>query len=89
MYGGTGIRTRGPGTAAGLRFSSFHRIDATRRLAGYKTSHANRPKLALLSSAGDSSLVFGPEFGMADTSPSVGFSSWACDLWVRPAVVLD
>jgi hypothetical protein len=28
-------------------------------------------------------------FGMADTSPSVGFSSRACDLWVRPAVVLD
>ena len=44
--GGTGIRTRGPGTAAGLRFSSFHRIDAMRRFAGYKTSHANRPEAA-------------------------------------------
>ena len=46
MYGGTGIRTRGPGTAAGLRFSSFHRIGTTRRLEGYKTSHENLPKLA-------------------------------------------
>jgi hypothetical protein len=89
MHGGTGIRTRGPGTAAGLRFSSFHRIDATRRVVGYKTSRENLPKLAFESSAGDSSLVFGPEFGMADTSPSVGFSSRACDLWMRPAVVLD
>ena len=52
MHGGTGIRTRGPGTAAGLRFSSFHRIDTTRRLAGYKTSRENLPKLAFPSSGG-------------------------------------
>jgi len=47
MHGGTGIRTRGPGTAAGLRFSSFHRIGGTRRVAGYKTSRENRPKTSL------------------------------------------
>ena len=46
MYGGTGIRTRGPGTAAGLRFSSFQRIDGTTRLAGYKTSRENLPNQA-------------------------------------------
>jgi hypothetical protein len=30
----------------GRRLASFQRIDGTRRIAGYKTSHENLPKLA-------------------------------------------